>query len=72
MDPKTAVAAAAAAVNFTAADLSQILLLLLSLRPFLQRHNHLRSLVYRSYENSTQTVFGGGRHAPVRGFVADG
>jgi len=31
------------------------------------------SIVYRSsYHHATRTVFGGGRHAPVREFVADG
>lgn len=48
MDPKTAVTATA--VHFTTADLSQILLLLLSLKPFLQRHN-LNALSYTARTN---------------------
>jgi len=41
---------------------------------FAETQQPARSLVYRrSYHHTTRTIFGGsGRHAPVRGFVADG
>lgn len=57
MDPKTAVAAAAVKCT-AAADLSQILLLLLllSLRPFLQRHN-LNALSYSARTNTQREPY---------------